>query len=173
MGKGYLINENIKFPEVLLIMNDGTNLGKIDTEKALEIAKSKSLDLVLLASTNGDIPTCKIMNYRKVLYEKKKRVQQNKKTQKIGAVKAVRFGVNIGENDYLRKVEKVKSMVIKEGHRVEVVVFFRRHEMRNFAANKKFFDKLRDDLAEELKVDKEFSGDATKRTWVVVVCAKI
>jgi len=70
-----LINEQIRFREVQVIDENGEKLGKLPTNKALEIAEGKKLDLVLVSS-NAENPVCKIMNYGKHKFEQAKREKE-------------------------------------------------------------------------------------------------
>ena len=84
------INDRISYPQLRVVDADGTQLGVIDREKALEVAQERELDLVLV-SEKADPPVCRIMDYGKHLFEKKKQVAAAKKNQKQIQVKEVKF----------------------------------------------------------------------------------
>jgi translation initiation factor IF-3 len=97
-------------------------LGVYQLSKALSIAQSLELDLVEI-SPKASPPVCKILEYKKFLYEQKKRDKVLKaKTSKI-IVKEIRFGPNTDEHDYEFK-KKHAEKFLKEGAKLKAFVFF-------------------------------------------------
>lgn len=122
------INENIRAPQMQLITQDGQNIGLVSRSQALSMARDVSLDLVILADQGKDgFPVVKIMDYGKVLYEKKKKQAEAKKHQKTIQVKEIKIRPKIGEHDYQTKVKQAIEF-LKEGKRVKVTLFFRGRE---------------------------------------------
>lgn len=121
-----LINERIRAPRVQLITHEGQNVGIVTREQALHFADTVGLDLVLL-SESGDIPVCKIMNYGKALYERKKKQSESKKKQKVIKVKEIKFRPKIGEHDFDTKINQAVQF-LKDGMRVKVTLCFRGRE---------------------------------------------
>ena len=78
-----MINEEIRDKEVRVIDSDGTMLGIMATEQALDLATEKKLDLVNI-SPNANPPVCKILDYGKYRYELQKREKEAKKKQNPG-----------------------------------------------------------------------------------------
>ena len=98
-------------------------MGVYQLSKALSIAQSLELDLVEI-SPKASPPVCKILEYKKFLYEQKKRDKVLKsKTSKI-IVKEIRFGPNTGEHDYEFK-KKHAEKFLKEGAKLKAFVFFK------------------------------------------------
>jgi translation initiation factor IF-3 len=98
-------------------------LGVYQLSKALSIAQSLELDLVEI-SPKASPPVCKILEYKKFLYEQKKRDKVLKaKTSKI-IVKEIRFGPNTDEHDYEFK-KKHAEKFLKEGAKLKAFVFFK------------------------------------------------
>jgi translation initiation factor IF-3 len=97
-------------------------VGIYPLNKALEIAKGLELDLVEI-SPKATPPVCKIMEYKKFLYEQKKRekIIKSKSTKVI--VKEIRFGPNTDEHDYEFK-KKHAEKFLKEGAKLKAFVFF-------------------------------------------------
>ena len=92
-------------------------------EKALKIADEKELDLVEI-SPKADPPVCKIMDYKKFLFEQKKREKAIKqKTSKV-VVKEIRFGPNTDEHDYEFKRKNAEKF-LKDGAKLKAFVFFK------------------------------------------------
>ena len=98
-------------------------MGIYPLNKALEIAKGLELDLVEI-SPKATPPVCKIMEYKKFLYEQKKRekIIKSKSTKVI--VKEIRFGPNTDEHDYEFK-KKHAEKFLKEGAKLKAFVFFK------------------------------------------------
>ena len=104
-------------------MGDNVEVGVYQLSKALSIAQSLELDLVEI-SPKATPPVCKILEYKKFLYEQKKRDKALKaKTSKI-IVKEIRFGPNTDEHDYEFK-KKHAEKFLKEGAKLKALVFFK------------------------------------------------
>ncbi|HEV2916249.1 MAG TPA: translation initiation factor IF-3 [Candidatus Babeliales bacterium] len=135
------INENIKAPRVQLITHEGQNVGVVTREQALHFADTVGLDLVLLNDT-GPVPICKIMNHGKVLYERKKKLADSKKHQKVIQVKEIKIRPKIGEHDYETKIAQAVQF-LKEGKRVKVTLCFRgRENVSKDERGVELFDKI-------------------------------
>jgi len=116
------INEKITAAEVRLV-GDNVEVGVYPIRKALTIAEEFGLDLVEI-SPNAVPPVCKILEYKKFLYEQKKRDKVLKaKTSKI-VIKEIRFGPNTDEHDYEFK-KKHAEKFLKEGAKLKAFVFFK------------------------------------------------
>lgn len=105
------------------LVGDNVKVGVYPLSKALSIAQSLELDLVEI-SPKASPPVCKILEYKKFLYEQKKRDKALKaKTSKI-VVKEIRFGPNTDEHDYEFK-KKHAEKFLKEGAKLKAFVFFK------------------------------------------------
>jgi translation initiation factor IF-3 len=92
-------------------------------DEALQIAREKELDLVEIVP-NADPPVCRVIDYKKFLYEQKKKQKEMKaKATKI-VVKEVRFGPNTDEHDFNFKLNHAKKF-LQEGSKVKAFVFFK------------------------------------------------
>lgn len=116
------INERIRVPEVRLV---GENIepGVYSVAKAIEMATAQDLDLVEI-SPNADPPVCKIIDYKKFLYEQKKKQKELKAKQQKVVVKEIRFGPNTDEHDFQFKLKNAKKF-LEEGSKLKVFVFFK------------------------------------------------
>lgn len=124
-----LINQQIRAEHVQLITQDGENIGTISRNQALRQAEEAGLDLVLIAQSGKDgIPVVKIMDFGKVLYEKKKKTLEAKKHQKIIQIKEVKMSPKIGEHDYQTKIKQAIQF-LTSGKRVKVTLSFRGREL--------------------------------------------
>ena len=88
--KGPRSNNRISSPEVQVIGNDGKNLGIINTNEAIVMAKNQGLDLIEIAP-NANPPVCKIMDIGKYKYDAQKKANQAKKKQKIISLKEIKM----------------------------------------------------------------------------------
>ena len=92
-------------------------------DEALKIARDLSLDLVEI-SPNAEPPVCKVIDYKKFLYDQKKKLRTIKsKAQKV-VIKELRFGPNTGEHDFEFKLKHARNF-LADGAKVKAFVFFR------------------------------------------------
>ena len=104
-------------------MGDNVQMGIYPLQEALKIADEQNLDLVEI-SPKADPPVCKILDYKKFLYDLRKKEKEIKKnTQKV-VVKEIRFGPQTDEHDYEFK-KKYAIKFLQEGNKVKAYVFFR------------------------------------------------
>lgn len=122
------INDKIKAFEVIVITEDGENLGKMKRFDALALAQEQWLDLVQLSYNPVDkVSTAKITDFGKYMYEKKKTTKEKKKSVVNKWMKQMKFAYGIGENDLLLKIKKVKEM-LEEWYTVRMFVQLRWRE---------------------------------------------
>jgi translation initiation factor IF-3 len=112
---------------VRVIDADGAQLGVLPTQEALRIAETKDLDLVEIAAT-ATPPVCRIMDFGKFRYEKKKKAQESRKKQVYVTVKEVKMGSRTSEHDVDFKVSHIRKF-LERSQRVKVSVFFRGREI--------------------------------------------
>lgn len=125
--KELLVNEAIKFKEVRVIDSDGSQLGVMSSDKALDAAYVKDLDLVAI-SPNATPPVCKIMDYGKYRFEKAKKEKEAKKNQKVIEIKEVRLGLGIDVHDFETKGNHARKF-LSNGNKVKVSIRFRGREL--------------------------------------------
>ncbi|MBP5342722.1 MAG: translation initiation factor IF-3 [Methanobrevibacter sp.] len=122
----YLVNENIKFPKVMVILENGQSLGTIDIDKALDEAYKRDLDLVCVAP-QANPPVCKILDYPKFKYDSLKKEKEAIKNQKTIEVKEVQLSPVIMEHDFNTKLSQATKF-INQGNKVKVTIrMFRRY----------------------------------------------
>ncbi|APT73905.1 translation initiation factor IF-3 [Thermosipho melanesiensis] len=146
-------NEEIKASEVRVVGQDGKQLGIMPIDKALELAYSQKLDLILVAP-NAKPPVAKIMDYGKYKYELSKKEKKAKKNQKIIEVKQMKFRIKIDEHDYQTKVKHIKRF-IESGNKVRVVIMFRGRELAFADKGKEILDRIKEDLRDIAVVEKQ------------------
>lgn len=144
------INELIRVPEVRLV-GDNVEMGVYKTSKALQIAEELELDLVEI-SPNAEPPVCKIMNYKKFLYEQKKRDKELKAKSAQITVKEIRFGPQTDEHDYEFKKKNAEKF-LKEGSKLKAFVFFKGRSIIYKEQGQILLLRLAQDLEEYGKVE--------------------
>jgi translation initiation factor IF-3 len=116
------INGNIRVPEVRLV-GDNIEVGIYSIAAALKIAEDQELDLVEI-SPQAEPPVCKVMDYRKFLYDQRKKQKEiAAKTQKV-VLKEIRFGPQTDEHDYEFKLKHAIKF-LQEGAKLKAFVFFK------------------------------------------------
>ncbi|WP_341482142.1 translation initiation factor IF-3 [Christiangramia crocea] len=116
------INEKIKADEVRLV-GDNVEMDVYPIRKALAIAQEQELDLVEI-SPNAKPPVVKVMDYKKFLYEQKKREKAMKAKASKVVVKEIRFGPNTDDHDYEFKKRNAEKF-LKDGAKLKAFVFFK------------------------------------------------
>ena len=114
-------------PQVRVIADDGEQLGIMNTREAVQLARSKGLDLVEVAAT-ADPPVCRIIDFGKFTYEQKKKASEAKKKQVIITVKEVKFRPGTDDHDYNFKMKHARQW-LEEGDKVKATIFFRGREI--------------------------------------------
>ncbi len=122
-----MTNDAIRFPNVRLIGEDGTQLGVVSAEEARKIAYDAGLDLVVV-SENADPPVCRVMNYDKFRYEQKKKTQEAKKKQTIVETKEIKFRPKTDEHDLNFKINHIKKFLAAK-NKVKLTMRFRGREI--------------------------------------------
>lgn len=122
MENPHNINGDIKAEEVRLV-GDNVEVGVYAVQKALELAREQELDLVEI-SPNAVPPVCKIIDYRKFLYEQKKREKVIKAKATKVIIKEIRFGPQTDDHDFEFKKRHAEKF-LKEGAKLKAFVFFK------------------------------------------------
>lgn len=104
-------------------MGDNVEMGVYPTKRALEIAEEQELDLVEI-SPNATPPVAKVMDYKKFLYEQKKREKELKAKASKVVVKEIRFGPQTDDHDYDFKKKNAEKF-LKDGAKLKAFVFFK------------------------------------------------
>lgn len=117
------INEQITARQVRLVGDNIPEPGVYPIAKAMQLADELELDLVEI-SAQADPPVCKILDYQKFLYQRKKKAKEMKSNAAKVVIKEIRFGPNTDEHDFQFKLKHAKEF-LQEGSKVKSSVFFR------------------------------------------------
>ena len=129
-----------------MVDEDGSALGVMSSSEALAIAEEKGLDLVEIAP-DGSPPVCKLMDYGKFRYEKRRKAKEAKKKQHVIHVKEVRFRPMIEEHDFQTKIKRAKKF-LEAKNKLKITVMFRGREMTHLEYGDILMDKIEKELDE-------------------------
>ena len=144
------INERIKYPSLRVVDSDGTQLGVISRDEALEVAQDRELDLVLV-SEKATPPVCRIMNYGKFKFEQEKKAKEAKKKSHQTEVKEVKMRYKIDQHDYQVRISQA-TRFLKAGDKVKCTVIFRGREIQHTALAETLLKRMAKDLEEKGEV---------------------
>ena len=117
------INEKIKYVDEVRLVGENIEIGVYPIEKAKELAREQELDLVEI-SPKAKPPVCKIIDYKKFLYEQKKREKALKSKATKVTIKEIRFVPQTDEHDYeFKKKHAIKFL--QDGAKLKAFVFFK------------------------------------------------
>ena len=116
------INHFIRVPQVRLV-GDNVEVGVYSIQDAMRIAQQQQLDLVEI-SPNADPPVCKVVDYNKFLYDKKKKEKEMKAKSKAAEVKEIRFTPGTDDHDFDFKAKHAENF-LKDGNKVKAYVQFK------------------------------------------------
>ena len=143
----------------------GEQVGVVDIEQALIMAREADLDLVEVAPGSNP-PVCKIMDFGKFKYEAAQKVREARKNQVNIVLKTVRFGLKIDSHDYDTKVGQVRKF-LKAGDKVKVMVVFRGREQSRPEMGVTLLRRLAEEVTEFGTVESNPSIDG--RSMVMVI----
>lgn len=144
------INEKIRAQEVRVV-GDNVEQGIYSIGKARAMAEEQALDLVEI-SPNAEPPVCRIMDYKKFLYQQKKKQKEQKAKSVKVVVKEIRFGPQTDDHDYNFKLKHAKSF-LEDGCKVKAYVFFRGRSILFKDQGEILLLKFASDLEDYAKVD--------------------
>jgi len=127
-------------------------MGIVDTSEAMNMAREKVLGLVEIVPTSSP-PICRIMDYKRFLYEQKKKEKEVRKKQRMTSQKEIRMTPETSEHDYDFKKQHIQDF-LKEGHRVKVTIFYKGREILHKERGYQMLERLVKELAEFGKVER-------------------
>jgi translation initiation factor IF-3 len=149
--RGPKSNNRITAPEVQVIGSDGDNIGILNTNEAISMAKEQGLDLIEIAP-NAKPPVCKIIDMGKFKYDAQKKANIAKKKQKIVLLKEIKMRPVTETHDYDFKVKNAKKFIGK-GDKVKFTIRFKGRELQHSHLGRVLMNKIKDDMQDVGKVE--------------------
>ena len=160
------INDEIRAEELRVIDEDGSMIGIISLDEALDIAEDRGLDLVEI-SPNANPPVAKILDYGKYRYEIQKREKEAKKKQKTIQVKEIRLSTFIEDHDIQVKANRACKF-LDEGDKLKVSLRFRGRERDYVDKGRDVMKKFAEACAESGDIDKKPKFEGRNLTMFLV-----
>ena len=156
--KGPKANERIRSPQVQVISSDGKNLGTLETQEAINMAKQEGLDLIEI-SPNANPPVCKIIDIGKYKYDLQKKANKAKKKQKIMNLKEIKLRPVTEIHDYSFKIKNAQKF-LQKGDKVKFTVRFKGREMQHTHLGNELMERIINDTAAlgKVEVHPKFEG---------------
>ena len=164
MAANHRINDKIRVPKIRLV-GDNVDQGVYNTGDATRMADDMDLDLVEI-SPNADPPVCKIIDYRKFMYEQRKKQKELAAKAVKVVIKEIRFGPNTSDHDYEFK-KKHAIEFLQSGAKVKAFVFFRGRSIVYKDKGEILLLRLAQDLEEYGKVEHMPSMDGKKMNLTI------
>jgi translation initiation factor IF-3 len=136
---------------VRVIDDEGQQLGVLSPQEALQIARTRSRDLIEIVP-NADPPVCKIMDFGKYKYELAKKEKLQRKHQHVAQVKEIRFHPNTDVHDFEFKTRHARRF-IEDGHKVKATVVFKGREITYQEQGRDVLDRFTEKLTDIAKID--------------------
>jgi len=150
----------------LLIDQNGVKNSIMPLEEAINFAKKASLDLVQVSPNNVNPVVCKILDYGKHLFEKKKNTSSSKSKTKKNTTKEIKFRPSTDVGDFNIKLNKIKSFILG-GDKTKISIRFRGREILNSDMGLNILNKLKDELNDIAQVDQEPSLEGRQLLMVL------
>ena len=150
----------------MLIDEEGKKRGIVSLDDALEAANIASLDLVQVSPSDATPVVCKLLDYGKHLFDKKKNKSSSKVKIKRNAVKEIKFRPSTDVGDYKIKLKKIKSFIL-DGDKTKISVRFRGREILNSDMGLDLLNKMRKELEDIAQVDQEPSLEGRQLLMVL------
>ena len=163
--KGPRANNRIFSQEVQVISSAGQNLGILNTNEAISIAKGEGLDLIEI-SPNAKPPVCKIMDMGKFKYDAQKKANKAKKKQKKVDLKEIKLRPVTEVHDYTFKIKNAQKFLLK-GDKVKFTIKFKGRELQHSHLGNELMDKIKRDMEKIGKVELNPKFDGKQMIMVI------
>ena len=156
--RGPRSNNRINSPEVQVIASNGENLGILNTNEAIAMAKEEGLDLIEIAP-NAKPPVCKIIDMGKYKYDAQKKANKAKKKQKIVLLKEIKLRPVTEAHDYNFKLKNAQKFLSK-GDKVKFTIRFKGRELQHSNLGHDLMSKIKEDvkLVGKVEMNPKFDG---------------
>ena len=148
-----LVNEAVRFPQVLLIGPSGEQLGVMSSREAQFKANEYELDLLCVAP-NAQPPVCKILNYGKYRYEQQKKAKEAKKNQHVVEIKEVQLRPQIGIHDIETKL-RASLGFLADGNKLKITLRFKGREMTHTEVGEETVNKFIASIGDAAIIEKK------------------
>ena len=150
----------------MLIDQNGEKQGVVPMEEALNAARDTKLDLVQVSPSSSNPVVCKLMDYGKHIFTKKKNISSSKGKIKKNTLKEIKFRPSTDVGDYNIKLKKIKSFLLG-GDKTKISVRFRGREILNSDLGLELLNRLKEELVEIAQVDQEASLEGRQLLMVL------
>ena len=156
--RGPRSNNRINSPEVQVIASNGENLGILNTNEAIAMAKEEGLDLIEIAP-NAKPPVCKIIDMGKYKYDAQKKANKAKKKQKKIELKEIKLRPVTETHDYQFKIKNAQKFISK-GDKVKFTIRFKGRELQHSHLGNELMNKIKEDMQDigKVELDPKFDG---------------
>ncbi len=158
------MNERIRISPIRVIDQNNEQLGVMPTQQALDMAREAGLDLVEVSPTEAP-PVCRIVNYGKAQFEKKKRLKTSASSHTV-TLKEIRLRPKTDTHDRMIKMKRTQQF-LDQGHKVQFTMLFRGRERAHRDIGFDTFKGILEELGESVKVERHPSIDGRRMTMVV------
>ena len=163
--RGPKANHRITSPEIQVISSAGENLGIINTNQAISMAKDEGLDLIEIAP-NAKPPVCKIMDMGKYKYDAQKKANKAKKKQKKIELKEIKLRPVTEVHDYTFKIKNAQKFLSK-GDKVKFTIRFKGRELQHKHLGNELMDKIKADMQAVGKIELHPKFDGKQMIMVI------
>lgn len=145
------VNETIPKGKLLVIDDEGNNLGQLDRDEALEMAYDKDLDLVVV-SPNPKNMVAKMMDYSKYRFDQQKKLKELRKNQQVVRLKEVKLSPTIDTHDFDFKLNQAKRF-LERGDKVKVSIRFFGRMITHTDLGKEVIERFISELGDDLNIE--------------------
>ena len=163
--RGPRSNNRITSSEVQVIASDGKNLGTLNLNEAINLARNEGLDLIEIAP-NARPPVCKIMDMGKYKYDIQKKANKAKKKQKKIELKEIKLRPVTEVHDYTFKIKNAQKFITK-GDKVKFTIRFKGRELQHSSLGEELMEKIKNDMQSIGKVELHPKFDGKQMIMVI------
>lgn len=164
-GKEPRVNREIVADKIRLIGANSEMIGVTTVAEGLRHAEAAQLDLVEI-SPDAVPPVCKLLDYGKYRFAEQKKFQEQRKKQKVIQIKEIKLRPGIGAHDLEIKLKSVHKF-LDEGDKVKITLRFRGREMAHQELGMSLLTKVREELADRIKVEHEPKMEGRQAIMVI------
>lgn len=164
------INREITAEKIRLIGAKGEMIGITSVREGLAAAEAAQLDLVEI-SPDAEPPVCKLLDYGKFRFAEQKKLQEQRKKQKVIQIKEIKLRPGIDPHDLGIKLRQVEKF-LAEGDKVKITLRFRGREMAHQEIGMNLLARVRETLADKIRVEHEPKAEGRQVVMVIAPAGK-